>query len=101
MPAFKLIRAVELEQLTAALKGYGWHEKNFSVAEEEYDPATAEVEAETGEVIITCTLTHRVGVYQPWPRILLGDRFRGRFAGWKVRQVGACARIALQGGASP
>jgi hypothetical protein len=84
MPAFKLIHAVELDQFTAALKRYGWDEKDFRVAEEEYDPATAEVEAETGEVIITCTLTHRVGVYHlgrgsDWVTDFVDDLQAGKF----------------------
>jgi hypothetical protein len=29
MPALKLIHALELDQFTAALKRYGWHEKDF------------------------------------------------------------------------
>ena len=53
MPDFKLVHAAELDEFTAALKTHGWHEEDFRVEEEEYDPATAEVEAETGEVIIT------------------------------------------------
>ena len=53
MPAFKFVNAVKLDQFTVALKRYGWYEVDFSVAEEEYDPATAEVEAQTGEVILT------------------------------------------------
>jgi len=84
MAAFKLVHAVELDQCTAALKRYGWHEEDFSVAEEKYDPATAEVEAETGEVIITCTLTHRVGVYHLgrgsyWVTDFVDDLQAGKF----------------------
>ena len=84
MPAFKLIHAVELDEFTTALKRYGWQEEDFSVAEEEYDPATAEVEAKTGEVIITCTLTHRVGVYSLgrgsyWVTDFVDDLQAGKF----------------------
>jgi hypothetical protein len=84
MAAFKLVHAVELDQFTAALKRFGWHEGDFSVAEEEHDPATAEVEAETGEVIITCALTHRVGVYHLgrgsyWVTDFVDDLQAGKF----------------------
>jgi hypothetical protein len=43
MPAFKFVHGAELDEFTAALTRYGWQEQDFSVAEEEYDPATAEV----------------------------------------------------------
>jgi hypothetical protein len=63
VPAFKLVHAEELAEFTNALKRHGWHEEDFRVEEEEYDQATAEVESEIGEVIITCTRTHNVRAY--------------------------------------
>jgi hypothetical protein len=53
MPAFEFVHGAELDEFTAALTRYGWQEQDFSVAEEEYDPATAEVAAQTGQVILT------------------------------------------------
>ena len=63
MRAFKLVNAEEWDEFTDALKKHGWHEEDFRVQEEAYDPATAEVESETGQLIITCSRTHSVGVY--------------------------------------
>ena len=84
MPAFKLVRTAEWDEFTDALKKHGWHEEDFRVEEEEYDPATAEVESETGEVIVTCTRTHRVGVYQlgrgtSWVTDFTDDLQAGKF----------------------
>jgi len=55
MPAFKLILKAELEQFSATLKNHGWNNEPFTIEEEAYDPAKAEVESETGEVIVACT----------------------------------------------
>ena len=63
MPPFKLLRTDELAEFTAVVKTHGWHEEDFGIEEQAYDPATAEVESESGEVIITCARTHHVGVY--------------------------------------
>ena len=84
MPAFKLVHAAELDEFTAALKTHGWHEEDFRLEEEEYDPATAEVEAETGEVIVTCARTHKVGVYHVgrgsyWVTDFVDDLLAGKF----------------------
>jgi hypothetical protein len=84
MAAFKLVHAKELDDFTDALKRHGWHEEDFRVEEEAYDPATAEVESETGEVIIACTRTHQVGVYHlgrgsSWVTDFVDDLQAGKF----------------------
>lgn len=84
MHAFKLVQTKELDEFTNALKRNGWREENFRIEEEVYDPATAEVEAETGEVIITCTRTHAVVVYHlgrgsSWVMDFIDDLQAGKF----------------------
>ena len=84
MPAFKLIHKEELEQFSAALKGHGWRNEDFTIEEEAYDAAKAEVESEAGELIIACTRTHRVRVYHlgrgsSWVTDFVDDLATGKF----------------------
>ena len=84
MRAFELVRAEELNEFTHALRRLGWHEHDFGVEEEKHDPATAEVEAETGRLTIVCTRTHSVGVYHlgrgsSWVTDFVDDLQAGKF----------------------
>ena len=93
MPAFKLIHKEELEQFSAALKGHEWRNEDFTIEEEAYDPAKAEVESEPGELIIACTRTHRVRVYHlgrgsSWVTDFVDDLAAGKF-GWAPKVDGS------------
>ena len=84
MPSFKLVRADELAEFADVIRKHGWHEEEFTIEEQAYDPATAEVESESGEVIITCARTHHVGVYHlgrgsSWVTDFMDDLKVGKF----------------------
>jgi hypothetical protein len=63
MDDFKLITPAELKVFRDTLAKSGQRVEDFRIDEEVYDPATAEVEAETGEVLVTCVRTHWVECY--------------------------------------
>ena len=91
MPDFKLVQAGELEAFAHALRSLGWHERDFGVEEEAHDPATAEVEAETGKVTIVCTRTHTVRVYplgrgSSWLTDFVDDLQAGKFGRPSIAQ---------------
>jgi hypothetical protein len=93
MPAFKLILKAELEQFSATLKNHGWNNEDFTIEEEAYDPAKAEVESEAGELIVACTRTHRVRVYHlgrgsSWITDFVDDLATGKF-GQSPKAVGS------------
>ena len=60
---FKLVRTAELDEFGAILGRNGWRSEDFTVSEDVLDPATAEVEAKVGEVIVVCVRTHAVQQY--------------------------------------
>ena len=58
-----LVKPRELEAFQDILKKHGWLFEDFRIQEEVLDPSTAEVEAELGEVIVDCILTHKAERY--------------------------------------
>ncbi len=84
MDDFKLIQPAELNAFREALDKSGRRAEDFRIEEDVYDPATAEVEAETGEVLVTCTLTHwveryHVGRGSSWVADFADDLKAGKF----------------------
>ncbi|GIX29227.1 hypothetical protein [Pelomicrobium sp. G1] len=84
MLEFRLISPEEREAFIAALRRHGWRPEDFTLTEQPLDPATAEVEAETGEVAVACTRNHRVAVYpvgrgSSWVSDFADDLRAGRF----------------------
>ncbi len=84
MAEFQLISREEQDAFIAALRRHGWHPQDFTLTEQPLDPATAEVEAETGEVAVACTRNHRVAVYRlgrgtSWVSDFADDLGAGRF----------------------
>ena len=85
MDDLQLIQAAELNAFNAKCSrrsGQRWRISGLD--EEVYDPATAEVEAETGEVLVTCTRTHRVERYHigrgsSWVADFADDLKAGKF----------------------
>ena len=84
MPAFKLVQSKELTEFAHALSQYGWREQDFTLEEQVLDPATAEVESKTGDVIVTCARTHETAAYpvgrgSSWLADFVDDMRAGKF----------------------
>ena len=76
MGEYELIRTAELDEFRDILARTGWRADDFTVSEEVHDPATAEVEAEAGRVIVDRIRTHAVQEYH----IGCGSSWLGEFA---------------------
>ncbi len=84
MGEFKLIRMEELNDFARALAEHGWKAEDFAIEEEQFDPATAEVEGETGELMVSCRTTHVVCTYHlgrgsSWVADFTDDLRSGKF----------------------